>query len=72
MPALLAVSPSADTTQSSFNQLQAKADLLRDFIIDTIRINKETALDLYDKCVSPKKAISHQARSTWLIPTSMF
>lgn len=61
MPSLLSVSPSADTTTSSRSQLQEKADLLREFMIATIRSNKQIAIDLYRECISPKKAITYQA-----------
>jgi hypothetical protein len=60
MPSLLSVSPSADTTTSSLSQLQEKADLLREFMIATIRNNKQIAMDLHKECISPKKTITYQ------------
>ena len=60
MPALFSVSPSADTSTSSLDQLQARANLLRNFMIDTARKNKETAIDLHSQYVSPSRVLARQ------------
>ena len=61
IPDLFARPPDSDIPTGSFDPLQAKANLLRDFMIETLRRNKETAIELYSECLSPKRGLTRQA-----------
>jgi hypothetical protein len=59
--AILTIPENADTTSPDYKRSVAEIEMLSAFLIDTMRINKETALDLYAECISPKKAFTPQA-----------